>query len=158
EFLRQNQVNTTSLIRRAAFDAAGGFDESIRAGLEDWDFWLRCADRGWWGDTIAEHTDWYRRRATHADRWQNWDQAERQRAFEAQLRQRYPGLWNDGFPRREPRRGTAEPAVRDELPFHNRLAPGPRRLLLLLPHVTLGGADRFNLDLVEQLVRRGWEI
>ena len=36
----------TALIRRSAFDASGGFDESMRDGYEDWDFWIRLAERG----------------------------------------------------------------------------------------------------------------
>src|SRR5262249_23607724 len=32
------------------------------------------------------------------------------------------------------------------------------RLLLLVPWLSMGGADKFNLDAIEQLSRRGWEI
>jgi glycosyltransferase involved in cell wall biosynthesis len=38
------------------------------------------------------------------------------------------------------------------------LRGGPARLLLLVPHLAIGGADKFNLDLVEQLTQRGWEV
>jgi glycosyltransferase involved in cell wall biosynthesis len=33
------------LFRRAAFDAAGGFDPACRWGAEDWDLWIRIAAR-----------------------------------------------------------------------------------------------------------------
>ncbi|MEN9934213.1 MAG: hypothetical protein RLZZ387_792 [Chloroflexota bacterium] len=33
-----------------------------------------------------------------------------------------------------------------------------RRVLLLLPHLEVGGADKFNLDLAQQLARRGWRL
>lgn len=39
----------TCLIRRDRFEAAGGFDESMTDGYEDWDLWLRFASRGWHG-------------------------------------------------------------------------------------------------------------
>lgn len=39
---------------------------------------------------------------------------------------------------------------------------GPRedkpRLLMVLPWLTVGGSDKFNLDLVQQMTRRGWEV
>src|SRR6185436_14389192 len=31
----------TTLIRRECFEAAGGFDESMKEGYEDWDLWLK---------------------------------------------------------------------------------------------------------------------
>ena len=157
-FLDDNQVDSTSLIRRTVLEAAGGYDESNRGGLEDWDFWLRCADRGFWGGTIPEFHDWYRRRPTHSDRWDNWDEARGMQAFRAVLRQRYPRLWQGAFPRIELRWHLPNAPVSDELPFHNHLAAGRPRLLLLLPYLTVGGADKFDLDLVGQLVRRGWEV
>lgn len=39
----------TALVRRECFEAVGGFDESLRDGYEDWDLWLRFAERGWRG-------------------------------------------------------------------------------------------------------------
>jgi glycosyltransferase involved in cell wall biosynthesis len=156
-FLQQNQVDATSLIRRSAWETAGGFDEINRGGLEDWDFWLRCADRGLWGGTVPEYHDWYRRRPTHGDRWGNWD-AGGMRAFAAEMRRRYPRLWAGGIPRVTLAWHYSNAPVPDSLPFHNRLAGGPRRLLLLLPFISVGGADKFALDLVAQLVQRGWDI
>ena len=32
----------------------------------------------------------------------------------------------------------------------------PRRLLCLYPWMELGGADKFNLDMLAQLTARGW--
>ncbi len=49
-FLEENIVAATSMIRTAVHDAAGGYDETFRGGLEDWDFWLRCASHGQWGE------------------------------------------------------------------------------------------------------------
>lgn len=39
----------TCLIRRDRFEAVGGFDETMTEGYEDWDLWLRFAERGWKG-------------------------------------------------------------------------------------------------------------
>ena len=49
-------------------------------------------------------------------------------------------------------------ASRSLLPFENTLAKSKRRLLLLVSWITTGGADKFNLDLVSQLVAREWEV
>ena len=46
----------------------------------------------------------------------------------------------------------------EAVPVANRLREGKPRVLLILPWLTLGGADKFNLDLVEHLSRRGFEL
>src|SRR5258708_26910326 len=59
-FLSDNLVAPTSLIRRDVFERVNGYDESLREGIEDWEFWLRCASAGMWGSTVPEYLDWYR--------------------------------------------------------------------------------------------------
>ena len=157
-FLQENLVAPICMVRREVHSAVGGYDESNRAGLEDWDFWLHCAAHGYWGATVPEYLDWYRRRPSQADRWSNWDEGERQRAFREQLRQKYPGLWEGHFPRIVPRRHMPYELVVDTLPCDNRLRKDRPRLLMILPWLTMGGADKFNLDVIEQLTGRGYEI
>lgn len=59
---------------------------------------------------------------------------------------------------RLPRRNHSPNAwLPEELPFRNRRETGDRRhLLLIAPWMTLGGADKYNLDLLAQLARHGW--
>ena len=156
-FLEQNAVNATTAVRRDVHRAVGGYDETIRGGLEDWDFWLHCASEGYWGATLPEYLDWYRRRENHADRWDNWDEGEQETGFQKQLRQRYPRLWED-FPTPQAAPLAPYETVSDTLPWENRLHKEKPRLLLIVPWLALGGADKFNLDLLGQLVRRGWEV
>src|SRR5205085_1432810 len=44
--LARNTVNGAALVRRTAFEAVGGYDETMRRGCEDWDFWLRLVVGG----------------------------------------------------------------------------------------------------------------
>ncbi|MCH9053909.1 MAG: glycosyltransferase family 2 protein [Proteobacteria bacterium] len=62
KMLQENLVTITTMLRRDLFEEVGGYDESLRSGLEDWEFWIRCASKGRWGSTIPEFLDWYRRR------------------------------------------------------------------------------------------------
>jgi glycosyltransferase involved in cell wall biosynthesis len=59
--LARNTVNGAALVRRDAFEAVGGYDESMREGCEDWDFWLRLVERGFHGAIIPEVLFYYRR-------------------------------------------------------------------------------------------------
>ncbi|OIQ53977.1 putative glycosyltransferase EpsE [Moorella thermoacetica] len=158
EFLNENLVDVTTLIRKTVHEQVGGYDESIRQGLEDWEFWLHCANSGFWGATIPEFLNWYRRRPAHDSRWNNWNGEERQRAFHEMLKNRYSKLWKGGFPQIQKKWHKPWEQVSDKIVFENRLEKKKPRLLLIVPWLTMGGADKFNLDLLEQMTQRGWEV
>ncbi len=155
-FLEENLVNTSSMIRRDVFTAVGGFDESMQDGLEDWDFWLKCAAAGYWGDTVPEYLDWYRRRPDHTDRWERLGPAHCT-AFAERVHERYPHLSQGRFPRITIT-DTPYATVREDSPARNLLAKLGMRMLIIIPWMTMGGADKFNLDAARELMRRGWEI
>lgn len=41
-----NQIVVTSLFRRVDFDRVGGFNENMKIGFEDWDFWISVLKDG----------------------------------------------------------------------------------------------------------------
>jgi glycosyltransferase involved in cell wall biosynthesis len=157
-FLTANQVDTTSMIRKEVHAAVGGYDETIREGFEDWEFWLRCASNGYWGGTIPEYLDWYRRRSDHSVQWKNWDGGRAQEAFLAMLRERHAKLWEGKFPKVSVGWHVPNATITHSLPFPNHLSKKKPRLLMILPWLTTGGSDKFNLDLLRQLNAHGWEV
>ena len=66
--LARNTVNGAAVVRREAFEAVGGYDASMRDGCEDWDFWLRLAERGFAGAIVPEVLFYYRRRSDSMSR------------------------------------------------------------------------------------------
>jgi len=61
--LDMNTVNGAALVRRAALEAIGGFDETFVDGCEDWDLWISLVERGYPGIILPEFLFRYRRRA-----------------------------------------------------------------------------------------------
>jgi len=157
--LEANQVSGGCLVRNAIHKAVGGFDESIRGGLEDWEFWIRCAHAGYWGYTIPEYLDWCRHRPTqtHANIGGR-PQAKELAEFQADLRKNHASLWERGVPKVQTRKSEPYELVPDDLRYENRLHKSQPRLLLIIPWLAMGGADKFNLDLADQLIQRGWEL
>ena len=155
--LERNRISATLLGRKNAFLAAGGFDELNRGGLEDWEFWIRSAAGGSWGATIPEFLYWIRRRASHSDRWENLRE-ERLAEFQTEFQQKYPHLWAGGFPQIKHVADLELERMHLETPAENKLEKTKPRLLVIAPWLVMGGAERFNLDLMRQLSERGWEI
>lgn len=158
-FLKQCPVGAhTVAVRTSVHAAVGGYDESIRGGMEDWEFWLRCAAQGHWGSTIPEYLTWYRRRGSHNQRWHDWDGGEKQAAFYAKLQEKYPKLFAHGMPR--PPATHSGPFQLFERPpdLVNPLKKTKPRLLMVVPWFQMGGADKYNRRMVEQLIARGWDV
>ena len=156
--LQANSGPPISVIRRSAYADCGGFDESIRFGHEDWDFWLAMAKAGHWGYTIPEFLQWYRKRGN--GRFEQIMRSGNVNAeFERKMHRKYDGL-DKHFP---------EPVRRHPLPYEtietnslvcNPLAANPlrRRIMCIIPWMVTGGADRVNLDLIEGLTSKGHDI
>lgn len=158
-FLDNNLVTATSMIRRSTHDAIGGCDETIRGGMEDWDYWVRAASCGLWGGTIPEYLDWYRRRDNQHDDWENLGDETRREAFRARLRAMYPALFEPGgFPRLDPHWPVPFETVPADAPILNPLRKDRPRILMIVPWLRMGGADRFNLDLARLLTDEGWGV
>lgn len=58
-----NICEAGSLIAREVFDAGVRYDEAMRQGWEDWEFWLSAVDAGFRGQHLRDFGFCYRRRA-----------------------------------------------------------------------------------------------
>ena len=156
--LQANSGPPISVIRRSLYAECGGFDESIRFGHEDWDFWLAIAKTGHWGYTIPEFQQWYRKRGDGRFE-QIMKSANANYEFEKMMRRKYKDLDNC-FP---------EPCRRQPQPYESiettALVSNPlevnssgRRIMFIIPWMVTGGADRVNLDLIEGLTLKGHDI
>jgi glycosyltransferase involved in cell wall biosynthesis/GT2 family glycosyltransferase len=155
EVLMENHVDVNCMVRRSVHREVGGRDESRPLmGVEDWDFWLRCADHGHWGATIPEFLAWYRTRPVGDD---PWNYRETLADLKKELRRRYPKLWDAPFPQPGSQSVQIE-ELAESIPSENVLEKSRRRLLMIVPFLIMGGSERFNIQLIEGLVARGWEV
>lgn len=158
EYLQANVSPINSVIRHAAYADCGGFDESIRIGHEDWDFWLSMAQAGHWGYTIPEYLQWIRKRSNG-----RYEQIMRSGSvndeFEKSMHRKYDGL-EKHFP--EPSRRQSKPyeTVETTALVTNPLAANStgRRIMFIVPWMVTGGANRVNLDLIEGLTGKGHDV
>ncbi|MFA6175946.1 MAG: glycosyltransferase, partial [Phycisphaerae bacterium] len=57
---KENLFTCTSLFRKAAWDCVNGYNTNMTKGVEDWDFWISCAEKGYVGQRIPEALFYYR--------------------------------------------------------------------------------------------------
>ena len=55
DFLTANPCQASCLVRKTCWEQVGGFDESMKDGYEDWDFWISVTERGWFIRSIPEY-------------------------------------------------------------------------------------------------------
>jgi len=161
--LDRNSVTVTAMVRASVFRQIGGFDETIRGGLEDREFWVRAAAGGHWGATLPEYFDWYRRRhgMEAINFWPNLASKERAENLTASLRRRHPRLFAGEFPSPSGTGHTSHALIPERIPWSNPLAPpagAGKRLLMIVPWLRLGGADKFNLDGAAAMTDAGWQV
>jgi glycosyltransferase involved in cell wall biosynthesis len=62
DFLFQNAAIGTSLFRKKCWIEVGGYDENMKNGYEDWEFYIRVGKMGWETKIIEEFLFFYRQR------------------------------------------------------------------------------------------------
>jgi len=158
-FLSENRNTSCFITRRKIFDEIS-FDEALRHGCEDWDFWLNAASHGLWGYTIPEFLFYYRRRENR-----EWDVLRSNQTIEKMktyLNEKYgTTLAQKGFPVKNFRAyGYHTP---DDISLENNHNGLPRKetvqnVLYIVPWLEIGGADKFNLDVISGLKEKGYKI
>ncbi len=94
--LVSNSVVGCVLLRRAAWEAAGGYDESMTHGNEDWDLWIRLHAAGWANVAVRHPLFRYRKHGVSMS-------VETEARFEAARREaaaRHPDLYSETALRR----------------------------------------------------------
>jgi glycosyltransferase involved in cell wall biosynthesis len=57
----ENKLTASSLYRRNCWEQVGGYDETMKKGFEDWEFWLNVTKRGWQFQFVEEFLFYYRK-------------------------------------------------------------------------------------------------
>ena len=60
-FIKRNEINCCSMFKREMWQDLKGYDETMREGFEDWEFWIRASMEGYRFKIIHEHLFYYRK-------------------------------------------------------------------------------------------------
>jgi hypothetical protein len=59
--LFENSLIATSLYRKKCWEEVGGYDENMKKGFEDWEFWIAITKSGWTYNVVEEFLFFYRK-------------------------------------------------------------------------------------------------
>ena len=180
---KENFLVATAAIRRQAFAQTGGYQEKRHAYYEDWQFWLRLLEKRQYPVHVRGYLFWYRRLDSGMLSGIRAD-GRQQRLCKRMIRQAaskadpavqaveyplvkseepydqptYGTFWNDySVCPEQTRTGqnrTHPAACREQAEWHREKI----RILLLVPWLVMGGADRLNLELVKGLDRNRFAV
>ena len=157
---KENHLTATALIRKEALLAIGCYDESHKHYNEDWYAWLKMVAKGGYpAQSCGEYLFWYRRNDTGVLSIVTGDEAVKKNNREL--------ISSAAAEVKNPK-----PPVIYPRPFycnwaHPRLSPWDKciyqnkrkiQVAFLFPHLEMGGADKFNLDLLSGLDRNKYDF
>lgn len=157
-FLSKNLTDATCLIRRGVHDKVGGYDEGLKDGLEDWDFWLKCADAGYWGNNVREYLNWYRRRKDHSDRWANFTPRIKDDDAAGILKNKYPNLWKGSFPQLVNNENQIKKLPEELSKINNILTKNNDRITIILNSLDNDLEFKIIYNLTRRLIDLNYEI
>ena len=68
DFIVINSGRASAMFRKSCWEQAGGYDEQMLAGYEDWEFWIAITKKGWSMHIIPEVLSHYRIKSESRDR------------------------------------------------------------------------------------------
>lgn len=153
---KDNFLVATAMIKKQAWIEVCGYDETLRYGYEDWDFWLRLISKGHRPVHINSYGFWYRRRPKSMLRSLETDDTNKQEAKKkidniSKLISTnvQPFVMGEIKFLDKPKRNVVEVLSDDEMPASS--TDKRHVVLFIFPWLNMGGADKFNLDLIKGL-------
>jgi glycosyltransferase involved in cell wall biosynthesis len=165
---KDNIACVCALVRRSAWEQVGGYNEAMREGYEDWDFWIGCVEHGWDGYCLHEPLFLYRK----SGRTMLSDANQKRERLIAQIVQNHPKLYSE-TPRQSATDILARHAATQAAEVAKAAAPStdaaaslsgqpgrPRLRITYLISSILGvtGGNQTLLRQAEEMRRRGHDV
>lgn len=154
-----NFLTYSAGIRKKDLEEVGFYDEIEKHYYEDWTLWLKLLSKGKYPIHMNWYGFWYRRTDTGVLGTINSDKKRHERAMEI-IKENAKHIKKSveaiEYPRYKP--------INFKKPYKwewNRkpiLGKEKIKVLMMIPHMQMGGADIFNLDLVSRIDKEKFEI
>ncbi len=154
---KTNDLVSAAIIRKTAFNEVNGYELKEKAVNEDWNFWLKLIAKGKYPVHMSYYGQWYRRK----------EQGELAKSKEN--REKSLEIINNTaktitkkveaiqYPKQDYNYDKI-PDVQERIVIPEKKKSDKINLLIIVPWMITGGADRFNLELVKRLDKKRFNI
>ena len=154
---KENDLVITSIIRKEAFEEVNGFELNEKNIYEDWNLWLKLMAKGHFPVRMNYYGCWYRRKKeSELNRARN----NNERAMEIinnttkTIKQRVEAIQYPTF-------NYNWDIIPDKINTISKVQVinnQKTNILMIIPWMVMGGADKFNFDLISKLDKNKFEI
>lgn len=154
----ENILVSQAMVRKKAFYDVEGFMLEGNGHYEDWIFWLKLLAKGYSPIHMGFYGFWYRRKSDsgqHKLAKENHKRNMKEIAFYASK------VEKDVLPIEYPKDDYNWDGINDSIPdvvIPKFKKNGKKNILVIVPWMTLGGADKFNLDLFKMMNKDKFSI
>ena len=155
---KQNDLIVASLVRKSAFKEVNGYELREKAVNEDWNFWLKLIAKGKYPVRMSFYGLWYRRKGNTGELYKA--SQNRERSMEI--------INNTSKTIKKPVKAIQYPRQNynwdklyeelDGLVLPKRKANNKINILMIIPWMTTGGADKFNMDFLKGLNKDTYDV
>ena len=167
--IEENLLVMTAMIRKEAFFEVNGFEIREKNVYEDWCLWLKMIKLGMYPVRMNFYGFWYRKKAKEESELQqsNEDNKEKAMAYVKKITEGMSTDYKKGI-NYEIKRGIQYPKedynweyIKDEneaIVVPKKIKKEKTSILLIIPWMTMGGADKFNLDIIKRSNKEKYEF
>ena len=156
---KENQLSAASLVRRSDYELVGGYNLKEKAVNEDWNFWLKLQAKGKYPVRMNYWGLWYRRKDAIESEMAR-AAANRKRCLEiinqtvSTIKENVPGVL---YPKYDYNWDKLEDKL-ESIVVPKYKKNDKKKILMFIPWITLGGADKFNVDLLKRIDKTKFEV
>lgn len=152
-----NDLESSCLIRKEAFYDVNGYEIREKAVNEDWNFWLKLIAKGRYPVHMSYYAKWYRRKEQGELAKAN---ANRKRSLEIinntakTIKQKVEAIQ---YPKQDYNYNII-PDIQDTILIPEKEKDNKINILMIIPWMIVGGADKFNFELIKRLDKEKFNI
>lgn len=156
---KQNDLVATSMIRRKDFEEVNGYELREKAINEDWNFWLKMIAKGKFPVRMSFYGFWYRRKVHSGEL--NKATNNKKRAMEIinstarTIKKKVKAIQ---YPVQNYNWDIIPDKI-DGIVAPKKIIKGKKiNILMIIPWMTTGGADKFNIDFLKGLNKDKYDV
>ena len=154
---KENLLVLTALIRKEAFFEVNGFNVKEIDFFEDWYLWLKMINKGMYPVRINELSFWYRKKKEEESKLAKdlLKTKEITKKMQEEFKNKTNTIKAIQYPKQDYNWDILEDLIID---IPKRINDNKKHILFILPWLAMGGADKFNLDLLKGLSKNEYEF